>query len=80
MYRKVGEQLHAWVLVKLDHAWYHIDVTWDDPLPDRKGKFAINIFSVGSPISTRSYRTMQASLLQQARNIRNCRKKRKDKV
>ena len=52
---KVGEQLHAWVLVKLDHAWYHIDVTWDDPLPDRKGKCAINIFSVGSPISTRSY-------------------------
>ena len=41
---KVGEQLHAWVLVKLDHAWYHIDVTWDDPLPDRKGKCAINIF------------------------------------
>ena len=22
---------HAWNLVKIDGAWYHIDVTWDDP-------------------------------------------------
>ena len=28
------EQLHAWVLVNLEGAWYHIDVTWDDPVPD----------------------------------------------
>ncbi len=43
---KVGEQLHAWVLVKLDKAWYHIDVTWDDPLPDRKGEVRYNYFLV----------------------------------
>lgn len=43
---KVGEQLHAWVLVKLDHAWYHIDVTWDDPLPDRKGEVHYQYFLV----------------------------------
>ncbi|GAB0169697.1 transglutaminase domain-containing protein [Lysinibacillus sp. CTST325] len=43
---KVGEQLHAWVLVKLDNAWYHIDVTWDDPLPDRKGEVLYNYFLV----------------------------------
>lgn len=43
---KVGEQLHAWVLVKLDHAWYHIDVTWDDPLPDRKGEVRYQYFLV----------------------------------
>lgn len=43
---KVGEQLHAWVLVKLDNAWYHIDVTWDDPLPDRKGEVRYNYFLV----------------------------------
>ncbi|MFJ6207968.1 transglutaminase domain-containing protein [Lysinibacillus sp. NPDC092081] len=42
----VGEQLHAWVLVKLDNAWYHIDVTWDDPLPDRKGEVLYNYFLV----------------------------------
>jgi len=43
---KVGEQLHAWVLVKLNNAWYHIDVTWDDPLPDRKGEVRYNYFLV----------------------------------
>ncbi|MFJ7369168.1 transglutaminase domain-containing protein [Lysinibacillus sp. NPDC098008] len=41
---KAGEQLHAWVLVKLDHAWYHIDVTWDDPLPDHKGEVRYQYF------------------------------------
>jgi len=43
---KVGEQLHAWVLVKLDHNWYHIDVTWDDPLPDQKGEVRYQYFLV----------------------------------
>lgn len=27
-------QAHAWNLVKLDGRWYHLDTTWDDPLPD----------------------------------------------
>lgn len=26
---------HAWNKVRLDGNWYYIDVTWDDPLPDR---------------------------------------------
>ncbi len=43
---KVGEQLHAWVLVKLENDWYHIDVTWDDPLPDRKGEVRYQYFLV----------------------------------
>ena len=28
---------HIWNLVKLDGRWYHIDVTWDDPVPDGVG-------------------------------------------
>ena len=28
---------HAWNLVSVDGEWYHIDATWDDPTPDRKG-------------------------------------------
>ena len=28
---------HMWNLVQLDGAWYHLDVTWDDPVPDGTG-------------------------------------------
>lgn len=29
---------HAWNCVRVDKKWYQIDVTWDDPVPDRPGK------------------------------------------
>lgn len=28
------EGLHAWNQIKLDDNWYHVDLTWDDSLPD----------------------------------------------
>jgi len=33
----VPEGDHAWNLVRVDGRWYHLDVTWDDPVPDRSG-------------------------------------------
>lgn len=30
------EMLHAWNMVALDGEYYHIDATWNDPIPDRK--------------------------------------------
>jgi len=33
----VPEGDHAWNLVRVGGRWYHLDVTWDDPVPDRSG-------------------------------------------
>lgn len=32
---EAGGVSHAWNLVKVNGAWYHLDSTWNDPLPDR---------------------------------------------
>ncbi len=29
---------HAWDLVKINDSWYHVDVTWNDPVKDRYGR------------------------------------------
>jgi len=35
---------HTWNLVKLDGKWYHLDTTFDDPVPDAKGRTAYGYF------------------------------------
>ncbi|WP_164545518.1 transglutaminase domain-containing protein [Paenibacillus albus] len=33
----VASGSHVWNLVRLGDDWYHLDATWDDPVPDRAG-------------------------------------------
>ena len=37
---------HAWNLVKLNDIWYHLDCTWDDPVPDVMGRIRYNYFNL----------------------------------
>ncbi|MBZ9686256.1 hypothetical protein G9F72_007925 [Clostridium estertheticum] len=37
---------HAWNLVNINNIWYHLDCTWDDPLPDKKGRVLYNYFNL----------------------------------
>ncbi|MBQ8003433.1 MAG: hypothetical protein IJ297_08335 [Clostridia bacterium] len=32
------EMGHIWNMVKLDGRWYHVDITWDDPVPDQAAR------------------------------------------
>lgn len=37
-------QNHAWNMVMLDGKWYHLDATWDDPIPDESGRVLYNYY------------------------------------
>jgi transglutaminase-like putative cysteine protease len=41
-----AKELHLWNLVKLDGKWYHLDCTWDDPLPNRDGIISYKFFNL----------------------------------
>lgn len=37
---------HSWNLICLDEEWYHVDTTWDDPVPDEKNRRIYAYFNV----------------------------------
>lgn len=39
-----GGVSHAWNMVKLEDGWYHVDSTWDDPVPDKEGRVLYTYF------------------------------------
>lgn len=38
--------LHLWNLIRLDGEWYHLDCTWDDPVPNRDGYISYRFFNL----------------------------------
>lgn len=37
---------HAWNLVKVNGQWYHLDTTWNDPVPDRPNTVSYKYFLI----------------------------------
>lgn len=44
----ISEGLHSWNMVKLDGSYFHMDVTWDDPVPNKEGFVSYKYFLVDS--------------------------------
>lgn len=43
---KGNGQAHAWNLVKIENKWYHIDTTFDDPVPDKAGHVTYSYYNM----------------------------------
>ncbi len=46
---------HMWSQVQINGTWYHVDVTWDDPTPDRFGSAYHNNFLVSDSVIAKSH-------------------------
>lgn len=46
---------HAWNIVKIDGEWYHVDATWDDPLPDMQEKILHVYLNVNDEIMEKTH-------------------------
>ncbi|KEK24179.1 transglutaminase domain-containing protein [Bacillus gaemokensis] len=43
---KGNGQAHAWNLVKIENKWYHLDTTFDDPVPDKAGRVTYSYYNM----------------------------------
>lgn len=46
---------HAWNIVQIDNKWFHIDLTWDDPVPDTPGYIGYSYFLVPDEIMEKDH-------------------------
>lgn len=46
---------HAWNLVEIEGKWYHLDATWDDPLPDQGEETLHPYFNVTDEIMEQNH-------------------------
>ncbi|WLR50658.1 transglutaminase domain-containing protein [Bacillus tianshenii] len=57
-----GDIGHAWNLVQLDGEWYHLDATWDDPVPDEKGRTLYNYYMLTDEMIAEDHHWVEGGL------------------
>ncbi|BBI31351.1 transglutaminase domain-containing protein [Cohnella abietis] len=57
---------HTWNLVQLDGKWYHLDTTWDDPVPDVKGRVDYSYYNLTDAQIEKDHRWERSSLYPKA--------------
>ena len=55
-------ETHAWNKVKINDKWYALDVTWDDPFPDEKGRVLYGYFLVTDEDMNKNHKTKNQNL------------------
>lgn len=52
---------HGWNIIQIDGEWYHVDVTWDDPTPDREGYVRYKYFLKSDKTMSRDHLNWESS-------------------
>lgn len=66
----VSTGAHTWNLVKLDGVWYQLDTTFDDPVPDVKGRTTYGYYLV-TDIALKKDHTWKAVYPQASKSYKN---------
>ena len=45
-----SQMAHAWNMINIGNEWYHVDVTWDDPVRDLVGRVAHDYFMLSDSV------------------------------
>lgn len=62
IYVSSDEMNHGWNMVKLDGRWYHVDVTWDDPLYHGVGDLGFDVEGHVGALSHENFLRSDASM------------------
>jgi len=55
VYGSAGGNEHIWNMVRLSGNWYMVDVTWDDPVPDRGSEISYSYFNRTDEIMSKDH-------------------------
>jgi transglutaminase/protease-like cytokinesis protein 3 len=59
---KVANDKHVWNLVYIDNKWYHLDLTWDDPVIDNGEQILSHAFFLIDNNQLQHYNTGEHSI------------------